>query len=200
MEGKRVLSAFLMVSILLSGCMGTYETARVARFRAGATYFGAADPEDDETWSMPGIFLEAGLPAGASRFGLGLHIKAAASIGEDDGFIAVWGAKLQLPENGLVDIAVGMDAWGILPGEIKLHLSRRLGAFEPYLCAAAVDFLDYDDDDSSIDLFSGDGIFSMTLGTMIEIGEGSGWKLAAEVEAGEVWEAPGFGAGIFREF
>jgi hypothetical protein len=195
------LAVSALVLLLISGCMGTFETARVTKFRAGATYFGTAESEDDDSWSMPGIFLEGGFPAGPSRFGLGLHIKVAASVGDDDGFIGVLGAKLQFPENGLADIAVGVDLWGILPGEARLHISREVGVFEPYICVAAVDFLDYDDDDDgSIDIFSGQGLISFTAGTMLELGQGARWKMAAEIETGEVWEAPGFGAGIFREF
>lgn len=201
-NGGMLCVAVAVALALAAGCMGTFETARVTGFRAGATYFGTGETDEEEAWSMPGVFIEGGFPAGPSRFGLGLHIKAMVSVGEDDGFLAVWGGKLQIPENSLVDAAVGVDVWGILPGELKLHLSRRIGLFEPYLCVAAADFLDYDDDDDDdfIDIFSGDGLFSFTLGTMVRLGRSSGWRLALEAEGGEVWQAPGFGAGLFREF
>ncbi|MBD3277481.1 MAG: hypothetical protein GF388_04190 [Candidatus Aegiribacteria sp.] len=202
---KWLLSGTLLLLLLISGCMGTYETARVVPIKVGVTYFTSIrdndDPDDEDEISLPGIFAEAGFPAGPSRFGVGFHLKAGGNlIDAEKGVIAVWGAKLQIPENSLLDIAFGMDVWGILPGEIKLHLSRRIGTVEPYLCLAAVDFFDYDDDGDFIDLFSGEGNFSYTVGAMVELGKGSGWIAAGEIEGGEVWKIPGAGIGVFREF
>lgn len=201
---KLLLSAILIGVLLITGCMGTYETARVVPLKVGVTYFTSireGDSNDEDGFSLPGIFAEAGFPAGPSRFGIGFHLKAGGNfINFQKGVIAVWGAKLQIPENGFMDIAVGMDVWMVLPGEIKLHLSKRLGTVEPYLCLAAVDFFDYYDDGDLINLFSGSGTFSYTLGAMVELGRGSGWVAAAEIEGGEVWEVPGAGLGIFREF
>ncbi|GEM_PF-2838116 len=198
------LPAFCIIflGLISTGCMGTFETARVTTFRAGATYFATTESDENQSWNMPGIFLEGGFPGGPSRFGIGLHIKAALSVGDNDGFIAVWGGKLQFPENRIADVAVAVDMWGLyFPGEIKLHLSKRMGIFEPYVCLAIVDFLDYTEgDDGSIDIFSDEGNLSVTLGSMASLGNASAWKLAAELEAGPVWKACGFGAGIFREF
>ena len=41
---------------------------------------------------------------------------------------------------------------------------------------------------------------SYTLGTMVELGSGSGWMLAAEIEGGKVWASPGVGLGLIKEF
>ena len=191
------------VLLLFAGCMGTFETARVVPLKIGATYFTTIDSEDDDstsTFGMPGIILEAGWPAGPSRFGVGFHLRAAAVIEtDDDGFLLVWGGKLQLPQNSFADIALGVDVWGYYPGEIKLFVSRKLGILEPYACLGMVGFLDDDDDDDTIDIF-GDGMMTYTLGTMVEFGSGSGWMLAAEIEGGDVWVSPGIGVGLIKEF
>ncbi|OPL17598.1 MAG: hypothetical protein AVO35_09205 [Candidatus Aegiribacteria sp. MLS_C] len=115
-NGGMLCIAFAVVMALAAGCMGTFETARVAGFRAGVTYFGTGENDEEKAWSMPGVFLEGGFPAGPSRFGLGLHIKAMASVGEDDGFLAVWGGKLQIPENfpgdaGLEELLELVSEW-----------------------------------------------------------------------------------------
>jgi len=200
-----------IVLLFFSGCMGTFETARVVPFKIGATYFTTinsddadnGDDDDDDTFGMPGIIIETGWPAGPSRFGVGLHLRAAGVIDtDDDGFILVWGGKLQLPQNSFADIALGVDIWGYYPGEIKLFVSRQLGLIEPYGCVGVVGFLDDDDDDDdddTIDIF-GDGVMTYTLGTMVEFGSGSGWMLAAEIEGGDVWVSPGVGVGLIKEF
>lgn len=199
------------VFLLFAGCMGTFETARVVPLKVGATYFATVDSNvDDDSFGMPGIIVEAGWPAGPKRFGVGFHLRAAAVIetyvnelteGDGGGFMIVWGAKIQLPQNSLVDIALGLDVWGYYPGEIKFLISKKIGIFEPYACLGAVGFLDTDeDDDGSIDIFGDDGLMSYTLGTMAEFGSGSGWMLAVEIEGGDVWVSPGVGAGLIKEF
>jgi hypothetical protein len=123
-------------------------------------------------------------------------------IGDDDdfGFFPVWGGKLQIPQNSIADVAVGIDVWGIYPGELKLFISRRFGIFEPYSCIAGANFLDLNDNDNNnFDLF-GDGVFSYTFGMMIELGRETGWVLAAELEGGDVWESPGLGIAVLKEF
>ncbi len=205
------IAAIAAVFLLFAGCMGTFETARVVPLKIGATYFTTIDSDDDDnSFGMPGIIVEAGWPAGPSRFGVGFHLRAAAVIetyvnevteGDDDGFMIVWGAKVQLPQNSLVDIALGLDVWGYYPGEIKLLISKKIGIIEPYACLGAVGFLDTDDDDDgSIDIFGDDGLMSYTLGTMAEFGSGSGWMLAVEIEGGDVWVSPGVGVGLIKEF
>ena len=211
---NRVLSivSITVVFLLFAGCMGTFETARVVPLKIGATYFATVDSDvDDDSFGMPGIIVEAGWPAGLKRFGVGFHLRAAAVIetyvnevteGDGDGFMIVWGAKVQLPQNSLVDIALGLDVWGFYPGEIKILMSRRFGILEPYACLGVVGFLDTTDDDGNetIDIFGDDGLMSYTLGTMAEFGSGSGWKLAVEIEGGDVWVSPGVGVGLIKEF
>ncbi len=202
-----IIATAAAVLLLFAGCMGTFETARVVPFKIGATYFTTIDSDDDDSgdddsFGMPGIIVETGWPAGPSRFGIGLHLRAAAVIEtDDDGFMLVWGGKLQLPQNSFADIALGVDIWGYYPGEIKLFISRQLGIIEPYACLGVVGFLDADDDDDddTIDIF-GDGMMTYTLGTMVEFGSGSGWMLAAEIEGGDVWVSPGVGVGLIKEF
>ena len=199
-----LIAAIAAVFLLFAGCMGTFETARVVPLKIGATYFTTVDSEDTDstsTFGMPGLIFEAGWPAGPSRFGVGFHLRAAAVIEtDDDGFLLVWGGKLQLPQNSLADIALGVDVWGYYPGEFKLFVSKQLGIIEPYACLGVVGFLDSDDDDDdSIDIF-GDGVMTYTLGTMVEFGSGSGWMLAVEVEGGDVWVSPGVGVGLIKEF
>ncbi len=201
-----MIIATASIVLLFSSCMGTFETARVVPFKIGATYFTTIDSEDDDstsTFGMPGIILETGWPAGPSRFGIGLHLRAAAIIEtDDDGFMLVWGGKLQLPQNSFADIAIGLDVWGYYPGEIKLLVSRRFGIIEPYACLGVVGFLNTDDDedDDTIDIFGDDGLMTYTLGTMVEFGSGSGWILAAEIEGGDVWVSPGVGLGLLKAF
>lgn len=210
---KKLLPMITAAAVLLlfAGCMGTFETARVVPLKIGATYFATVDSDvDDDSFGMPGIIVEAGWPAGPKRFGVGFHLRAAAVIetyvnevteGDGDGFMIVWGAKVQLPQNSLVDIALGVDVWGYYPGEIKILMSRRFGILEPYACLGVVGFLDDDDDDDddTIDIF-GDGLMTYTLGTMAEFGSGSGWMLAVEIEGGDVWVSPGVGVGLIKEF
>lgn len=195
----RIVGAAVVIAILSGlGCMGTMETARVVPFRLGGTYFTFLTEDDD--LKMPGLFMEGGWPAGPGRFGVGLHLKLLVSVETDDtGFLGIWGAKLQLPENSLMDIALAVDVWGYFPGEVKLHLSKPIGVFEPYVCLALANFLTDDDDDDGIN-FLGDGVLSFTAGTMVSLGRDSRWSLAAEVETGSAWESPGIGAGLFRSF
>lgn len=200
---NRILRIIAVSSLMLlfSGCMGTFETARVVPFKAGVTYFTTFDSDEDDSFGLPGIAVETGWPAGPARFGIGLHLRATAVIGADDGFMTVWGGKVQMPLNSLADFAIGLDVWGIFPGEIKLLVSRRFGIVEPYASLGVAGFIDVDDDDEgSIDIFSDDGLMSFTLGTMVELGRESGWVLAAEIEAGDVWESPGVGLGFIRVF
>jgi len=188
------------VFLLFSGCMGTFETARVVPLKVGATYFTTVESHEDNSFSMPGIIVETGWPAGPARFGIGLHLRAAAIIEEndDDWFMIVWGGKIQIPQNGLVDIALGLDVWGYFPGEVKLFVSRKIGSIEPYICLGIADFIDYKNND--IDVLSTDGLVSYTFGTMVELGGDSGWMLAAEIEGGKVWASPGVGFGLIKEF
>lgn len=195
----RSIGAAVVIAVLSGlGCMGTMETARVVPFRLGGTYFTLLSGDDD--LNMPGLFMEGGWPAGPGRFGVGLHLKLLVSIETDDtGFLGIWGAKLQLPENPLMDIALAVDVWGYYPGEVKLHLSKPMGIFEPYVCVALANFLTDDDDDDGIN-FLGDGVLGFTAGTMVSLGRNSPWSLATEVETGSAWESPGIGAGLFRSF
>ncbi len=200
---NRLLSvvAITAVFLLFAGCMGTFETARVVPLKIGATYFTTVDSNEDDSYGMPGIIVETGWPAGPSRFGIGLHLRAAAFLGtdgtDDNGVLVIWGSKLQLPQNSIADIALGVDFWGYYPGEIKLLLSRRIGILEPYACVGVAAFLDANTD---IDILATDGLVSYTFGTMIEFGSGSGWILAAEIEGGDVWASPGVGLGLTKEF
>ncbi len=195
------------VVLLFSSCMGTFETARVVPFKVGATYFTTVDSNEDNSFIMPGIIVETGLPAGPAQFGLGLHLRVGAIIetydddnennDEDDvGVLIVWGGKLQIPQNSLVDIALGLDIWAYVPGEIKLFLSRRFGIIEPYVILGVADLIDFNDSD----ILNADGIMSYTIGTMVELGSGSGWMLAAEFEGGNAWVSPGVGLGLINEF
>ena len=199
---NRLFSIIAVASVVLlfSSCMGTFETARVVPFKVGATYFTTIDANEDDSFNMPGIVVEAGLPAGPSRFGIGLHLRVATLFGseenDDNGFMIVWGGKLQMPQNSIVDIALGLDIWGYVPGEIKFFLSRRFGIIEPYAILAVADLINFNDSD----ILNADGIMSYTLGTMVELGSGSGWMLAAEFEGGNVWVSQGVGLGLIKEF
>jgi len=188
------------IILLLSACMGTFETARVVPLRVGGTYFTSIESKEDESFDMPGVFAETGWPAGPARFGIGLHLSISAVFEDNDsnGAMIVWGGKLQFPENSIADVALGLDIWGYFPGEIKLFVSRTLGVVEPYVCIGIADFVDNNNSDSEI--LSTDGLVSYTLGTMVELGRNSGWVLAAEIEGGKVWAAPGVGLGLMREF
>ena len=174
------------VILLLSACMGTFETARVVPLRIGGTYFTSIESKEDESFVIPGIVLETGWPAGPARFGIGLHLRVAAVLEENDsnGAMIVLGGKLQIPQNSIADIALGLDIWGYFPGEIKLFVSRRIGAVEPYICLGIADFVDYNETD--VDILSSDGLVSYILGTMVELDRNSGWILAAEIEGGKV--------------
>lgn len=200
---NRLFAIIATASIVLffSSCMGTFETARVVPFKVGATYFTTVDSNEGDSFSMPGVIVEAGLPAGPARFGIGLHLRVAALIGtdgtDDDGAMVVWGGKVQLPQNSFADIAVGVDVWGYYPGEVKLHVSRRFGVIEPYICLGIAGFINAKTD---IEVLATDGLVSYTLGTMVELGRESGWMLAAEIEAGDVWASPGVGLGLIKEF
>lgn len=195
-----VVTAIASIFLLFSGCMGTFETARVVPLKVGATYFTSVESHEDDSFSMPGIIVETGFPAGPGRFGIGLHLRAAAVLEENDdnGFMIVWGGKIQIPQNSLVDIALGLDVWVYFPGEVRLFVSRRIGAIEPYICIGIADFIDFNNND--IDVLSTDGLVSYTLGTMVELGGESGWMLAAEIEGGKVWASPGVGLGLIKEF
>lgn len=191
--------------LLFAGCMGTFETARVVPFKVGATYFATLDAEKDNSFNMPGIIVETGMPAGPAQFGLGLHLRAGAIIeandddfndDDDTGVMIVWGGKVQIPQNSFMDIALGLDIWAYVPGEIKLFLSRRFGIIEPYVILGVADLIDFNDSD----ILNADGIMSYTLGTMVELGSGSGWMLAAEFEGGNAWVSPGVGLGLIKEF
>lgn len=199
---KRLLSivSTAAVTLLFSSCMGTFETARVVPFKAGATCFTTVNADEDDSFTIPGMILEKGWPADQSRFGLGLHLRAGAFIINDpddnDGFMFVWGGKVQIPQNNIVDIAFGLDIWGYVPGEIKLFISRRFEIIEPYVIVSIADLIDFKDSD----VLNADGLMSYTLGTMVELGSGSGWMLAAEFEGGNVWVSQGVGFGLIREF
>ena len=199
---KRLFAIIATASVVLffSSCMGTFETARVVPFKVGATYFATIDANEDDSFSMPGIVVETGWPADPARFGIGLHLRAARLIAsdqnDDNGFMIVWGGKLQIPQNSIVDIALGLDIWGYVPGEIKFFLSRRFGIIEPYVILAVADLIDFNESD----ILNADGIMSYTLGTMVELGSGSGLMLAAEFEGGNVWVSQGVGVGLIKEF
>lgn len=198
-----VIIAAALVALLFSGCMGTFETARVVPLKVGATYFATIDTEEENSFTMPGIIVETGLPAGPARFGIGLHLRATAVIrseqnddNDENGFMLVWGGKLQIPQNSFADIALGLDIWGYVPGEIKLFLSRRFGIIEPYAVLAVADIINFNDSD----ILNADGLMSYTLGAMVELGSRSGWMLAAEFEGGNVWVSQGVGLGLIKEF
>ena len=199
---KNLLLAMITVLAFLfySGCMGTFETARVVPLKVGATLFKTIDSQDDDSFIIPGVIIETGWPAGPGRFGLGLHLRVseliASSAEGDNDFLMVWGGKVQMPQNDIADLALGVDIWGFLPGEIKFFISRRFGIVEPYACLAVADIIDYNDSE----VLSSEGLVSYTMGTMIELGKGSGWMIAAEIEGGEVWISPGVGAGLIKEF
>lgn len=152
-----VVTAIASIILLFSGCMGSFETARVVPLKVGATYFATIDAEDDNAFIMPGIIIETGLPAAPARFGIGLHLRTAVVIkseqnddnddDDDHGFMVVWGGKLQIPQNSLVDIALGLDIWCYVPGEIKLFLSRRFGIIEPYAILAVADIINFNESD-----------------------------------------------------
>jgi hypothetical protein len=194
------LVAAVTLILLTAGCMGTFETARVVPFKIGATYFTSIESSEDDSFGMPGIVVETGWPAAAARFGIGLHLRVSAILAEDgdNGAMIIWGGKLQLPVNSIADIAFGLDMWGYFPGEMKLHISRKLGAIEPYVCIGIADFIDYNNSDS--DILSTDGLVSYTFGTMVELDRNSGWVIAAEIEGGKVWASPGIGIGIIKQF
>ena len=200
MKFKAAVPILLVFALTLTGCLGTFQTARVVPLRIGALYYGAAGTDADNSLAMPGLFIEGGWPAGPGRFGIGLNLKLLTDVGSGDNnsFLGVWGAKLQLPENHMLDIAVGVDVWAYYPGELKLFLSRRIGILEPYACVGAANFL-RDDDDDDIDFF-GDGIFTFTGGTMVRLGSDSGWLIGAEVEGGSAWNSTGFGFSLLKEF
>lgn len=199
---NRLFAIIAVASVILffASCMGTFETARVVPFKVGATYFATIDANEDDSFSMPGMVVEAGWPADTARFGIGLHLRAATLIAsdqnDDNGFMIVWGGKIQIPQNSIVDIAFGLDIWGYVPGEIKFYLSRRFGIIEPYVILAVADLIDFNESD----ILNADGIMSYTLGTMVELGSGSGWMLAAEFEGGNVWVSQGVGVGLIKEF
>lgn len=199
MTVKHVFISTAAVALLfMSGCMGTFQTARVAPLRVGGFYFTSVGSDESNHFTMPGVIIEGGWPAGLNRFGIGLNVRLIGVI-EDDGdigFFPVWGGKLQLPQNSVVDVAVGLDVWAYYPGEVKLLLSRQLGIFEPYTCLSAVNFLNSDND---INLFD-DGSLSYTIGMMIELGSTSGWMMAVELEGGNVWKSPGIGLAVLKEF
>ena len=75
-----VVTAIASIILLFSGCMGSFETARVVPLKVGATYFATIDAEDDNAFIMPGIIIETGLPAAPARFGIGLHLRTAVVI------------------------------------------------------------------------------------------------------------------------
>ncbi len=199
---NRLLSLIVTAAVLLlfAGCMGTFETARVVPLKVGATCFTTVDADEDDSFTIPGMVIEKGWPADQSRFGLGLHLRAGAFIhndqDDDNGFMLVWGGKVQIPQNNIVDIALGLDIWGYVPGEIKLFVSRRLGIIEPYAVVSIADLIDFHDSD----VLNADGFMSYTLGAMVELGSGSGWMLAAEYEGGNVWVSPGVGLGVIKAF
>lgn len=197
LRGRPEAAAVLVSAVsLLCACMGTFETARVIPLRVGASYFRSLS--GDGGVSMPGLFLEGGWPAAPGRFGVGLHLELMQSLGDRDrGFIGLWGAKLQLPGNPVLDIALGADMWGYFPGEIKLLLSRVIGPLEPYACLAAATMITGDDDGPDA---MGGGTLGITVGVMARLGRGSPWSLAAEVEGGPAWDSPGAGAGVFRSW
>ena len=204
MRLRHLLISALILSVIFTGCMGTFETARVVPFKIGATCFTSiGDDEDDVSFVMPGIILEGGWPAGPGKFGIGLHMRAAGVFesGEDadNGFMFVWGGKVQLPQNSVADIAIGVDVWAYYPGELKLFLSKQLGPIEPYFAIGIAGFLNDDDDDDDVIVID-DGTMTYTAGTMIRFGTGSGWMLAAELEAGDVWTTPGVGFGLIKAF
>ncbi|MCK5117280.1 MAG: hypothetical protein KAR44_11820 [Candidatus Aegiribacteria sp.] len=188
------------VVLLFSSCMGTFETARVVPLKVGATYFTTVNADEQESFTIPGMVLENGWPADQSRFGVGLHLRVGAFIHndpeDDNGLMFVWGGKVQIPQNSIVDIAFGLDIWGYVPGEIKLLVSRRLGIIEPYAILSIADLIDFHDSD----VLNADGLMSYTLGTMVRLGNRSNWMLAAEFEGGNVWVSQGVGFGLIREF
>jgi len=174
--------------------MGTFETARVVPLRIGGTFFRSL-PSDGGV-SMTGLFIEGGLPAGPGRFGAGLHAEITASLGDRDrGIIGLWGVKLQLPGNPVLDIALGADMWGYFPGEIKLILSRIVGPLEPYACLSAATVITGDSDAPDQ---RGEGFLGLTAGIAAGLGRVSPWSLVLEVEGGPAWDSPGAGAGLFR--
>ncbi len=195
-----MIIATASVVLLFSGCMGTFETARVVPLKVGATCFTTVDADEDDSFTIPGMILEKGWPADQSRFGLGLHLRVGAFIyndqEDDNGFMLVWGGKVQIPQNNIVDIALGLDIWGYVPGEIRLFMSRRFGIIEPYAVVSITDLIDFNDSD----VLNADGFVSYTLGTLVKLGSGSGWMLAAEYEGGDVWVSPGIGVGLIKEF
>lgn len=187
----------IFLCLLLAGCMGTFQTARVVPFRIGGYCFGLSDGEGGSIF-IPGVILDGGWPAGPGRFGIGLNLKLMGELGnESTGFMAVWGAKFQIPENSIVDMALGVDFWVYYPGEIRLTLSRSLGILEPYACIGVANFID-DDDGDGVNLF-GEGILTFTGGTMIRLGPESGWLVAVEAEGGQAWESPGFGIALLKD-
>lgn len=187
----------LSIGLAQTGCMGTFQTARVVPFRVGGYCFGLTGVDDEGPSFLPGVILDGGWPAGPGRFGIGLNLKLMGELGDGDtGFMAVWGAKLQLPENRIVDVALGVDFWAYYPGELKLILSRRLGILEPYACIGAANFIGDDDDGND---FFGGGILTFTGGTMIRLGADSGWLMAVEAEGGSAWESVGFGIALLKD-
>ena len=93
----------------------------------------------------------------------------------------VWGAKLQIPENSIVDIAAAVEILAVLPVEVKLLVSRRIGIFEPYFVLAnhGIIALSWTNNES-VDVLD-DG-WGYTVGTMVKLGSESDWSLGLEYE------------------
>ncbi len=185
MKSNFHLTAVILVIalLLLSGCWGTFQTARVEKLKLGAYYFGTIPVEDNFSTGFTGFYIEGGWPAGPKQFGIGLNTRLGL-LQDDDGLglmAGVWGAKLQIPENSIVDIAAAVEILAVLPVEVKLLVSRRIGIFEPYFVLAnhGIIALSWTNNES-VDVLD-DG-WGYTVGTMVKLGSESDWSLGLEYE------------------
>ena len=175
--------------------MGTFQTARVVPFSAGAFYFGTTQGSSSDAASMAGLVIDGGWPAGKNKFGIGLGGKLYFYQYIDETLVyPIWGGRIQIPENSLADLSLGVDIWGFHPAELRLQVSRVVGQFEPHCCLALANLF-YESRDNDLDIFA-DGSLSFTGGVMFQPGADSNTRLAFEVEAGQLWDVVGFGLAL----
>ena len=175
----RALLAASVLAVLLAtcSCFGTFHTARVVPFSAGAQ---AVYVNGDV---VPGLNVETGLPA-SSWPGLGVNVLAYNQDGDNWGLCG--GFRLQAPENGFADIAVEQDVVAGFPSRTALLASRQLGGWEPYGALGYRPKWEDEGEDGWLDLEEvfGSGV-TATLGCIYHLSEGFGPKLGAELELGK---------------
>ncbi len=140
----------VLIILFLVSCSPILQKAKVADGLNGGiiTYYSFLPriiEKGEYNYSIPtlttAIAFEYGYPASTRRPGFSIILSTPVFMFKDSIEYqplyllnyASWGFKMQLPEQKNVDIATGIDLWGIYPEKIYIILSKDFRSYTPII-------------------------------------------------------------------